>query len=83
MLMAERLIETRTKGMPRASQSPAEVPGVAATGSHEAIRDAISCLEQAGRCLRAGETVQADEALSLLRAAAAHLESAVDARARL
>ena len=44
--------------------------------SADAFRDALFCLEASSRRLNAGRASQADEILSLLKAATTHLEEA-------
>lgn len=43
----------------------------------DALREARTCLETAGRRLRRGEAEHADEVLSLLQAATSHLRRAM------
>ena len=59
----------RAAGLP--SAPPRSAP------SQESLHRAMRCIESAGRRLKSGEVDQADEALVLLRAAAAHLEQAL------
>jgi hypothetical protein len=52
-------------------------PSPAPEGSQN-IRQAMSCLASASRRLQKGEGAQADEVLTLLRAATAHLQQALE-----
>jgi hypothetical protein len=81
--MAEQSAECRT---------PAPVPHPNATEEkdsptppplgpyQDAIRQAMSCLDTAGKRLKRGEAEQADEILNLLRAATTHLQQALEPR---
>lgn len=80
--MAEPLTETRTEGLVLPSR-PSEGRARRPDRSHDPIREAIACLDQAGKRLNKGGAERTDEALSLLRAAALHLEQAVEPRPRL
>lgn len=52
---------------------------VVPANSSDALRQAKTCLDSAGRRLRKGEPENADEALNLLWAAADHLRQAMTA----
>jgi hypothetical protein len=82
--MAEQLIERPTRASsrkvgPPAAERPNSLPSAR---SRDALRQAKSYLETAGKRLRGPDASQADEVLLLLRQATAHLEQAIAPDAR-
>lgn len=79
--MAEQLIDRRIP-MTAAGFQPARVDAASLVAtpqnsSSDALRQARTCLDTAGRRLRKGEAEHADEVLSLLQAATGHLRQAM------
>jgi hypothetical protein len=81
--MAEQLIDRRSTslptGFPAGLVETSPQMGANQSASTDALRQAKTCLDSAGRRLRKGEPENADEALNLLWAAADHLRQAMTA----
>ena len=83
--MAAQLTHAKTEMTARHSRSHVTEAAPAAparsssapAGNEDAIRQAMMCLASSGKRLKKGEPRHTDEVLTLLRAAAAHLQQAV------
>jgi len=78
--MAEPTMKTRRDTSAWASRAPGEQVRPRPDASRDSIQQALVCLDKAGKRLRDGEASRTDDALTLLRAAALHLERAVEPR---
>ena len=78
-LQPRQLTVTHPATPPAPTSRIAVNPGGYPLPAREALHEALTCLDTAGRELRRGKAERADEVLALLQAAASHLETAWDA----
>ena len=76
--MAEPLTDTAPVSIRTAASTPRSTRVDA--GDHDAVRQALTCLRSSERRLRNLDEQRADEVLTLLRAASAHLQRAATIR---